>query len=101
MHSMRGCSADVQSLAVPHPVEVLAHVRNSLLAQDIKTGTGEYLTPHPLIPAMVDVMAAHHDPLDRDGWHHLNHQALHGWEIVDDLEAALEQFRAIAMDLGK
>ncbi len=77
-------------------------------AQDIKSGSGQYFTPRPLIQAMVDVMqpqpgtticdpacgtggfllAAHdyiagHWTLDRDQWDHLRHQALHGWEIVD------------------
>lgn len=65
--------------------------------------------PRPLIKAIVDVMrpqpgqticdpaagtggfllAAHdyiatHNTLDRDQWNHLRHQALHGWEIVDN-----------------
>jgi type I restriction enzyme M protein len=79
-------------------------------AQDTKSGAGQYFTPRPLIQAMVDVMAPapglricdpaagtggfliavhdyvarHHSPLDRDQWQHLNHQALHGWEIVDN-----------------
>jgi type I restriction enzyme M protein len=79
-------------------------------AQDTKSGAGQYFTPRPLIQAMVDVMAPgpglricdpaagtggfliaahdyiarHHGPLDRDQWGHLNHQALHGWEIVDN-----------------
>jgi hypothetical protein len=57
MHSMRGCPAGVQSLAVLQPLEVLAHVRSSLLAQDIKTGAGQYVTPRSLIQAMVDVIA--------------------------------------------
>ncbi len=78
-------------------------------AQDIKSGSGQYFTPRPLIQAMVEVMrpkpgmtvcdpacgtggfllAAHdfiaeqHGTLDRDQWEHLRHQALHGWEIVD------------------
>ena len=78
-------------------------------AQDTKSGAGQYFTPRPLIQAIVDVMrpapgqtlcdpasgtggfllAAHdyvsaHHPLDRDQWHRLNHEALHGWEIVDN-----------------
>lgn len=78
-------------------------------AQDTKSGAGQYFTPRPLIKALVDVMrpapgqticdpacgtggfllAAHdyvseHYPLDRDQWQHLNHKALHGWEIVDN-----------------
>jgi type I restriction enzyme M protein len=79
-------------------------------AQDTKSGAGQYFTPRPLIQAVVDVMAPepgqricdpatgtggfliaahdyvaqHHGPLDRDQWGHLNHQALHGWEIVDN-----------------
>jgi len=78
-------------------------------AQDTKSGAGQYFTPRPLIQAIVDVMqpapgqticdpacgtggfllAARdyieaHYPLDRDQWQHLNHQALHGWEIVDN-----------------
>lgn len=78
-------------------------------AQDTKSGAGQYFTPRPLIKAIVDVMrpapgqtlcdpacgtggfllAAHdyvaeHYPLDRDQWRHLNHEALNGWEIVDN-----------------
>jgi type I restriction enzyme M protein len=79
-------------------------------AQDTKSGAGQYFTPRPLIQAMVDVMRpapgiticdpacgtggfllAAHDyvstqggPLDREQWEHLRHQALHGWEIVDN-----------------
>jgi type I restriction enzyme M protein len=79
-------------------------------AQDTKSGAGQYFTPRPLIQAIVDVMAPrpgittcdpaagtggfliaahdyiarHYRPLDHDQWQHLNHQALHGWEIVDN-----------------
>jgi type I restriction enzyme M protein len=78
-------------------------------AQDTKSGAGQYFTPRSLIKALVDCMqprpgqsicdpaagtggfllAAHdyiagHNTLDRDQWDHLNHQALHGWEIVDN-----------------
>jgi len=78
-------------------------------AQDTKSGAGQYFTPRPLIRAMVDVMrpepgiticdpaagtggfliAAHeyitqHHQLNRMQYDHLNHQALHGWEIVDN-----------------
>jgi len=79
-------------------------------AQDTKSGAGQYFTPRPLIQAIVDVMAPepglricdpaagtggfliaahdyiaqHHGTLDREQWQHLNHQALHGWEIVDN-----------------
>jgi type I restriction enzyme M protein len=78
-------------------------------AQDVKSGAGQYFTPRPLIKAMVDVMqpapgqticdpaagtggfllAAYdyvgsHNTLDRDQWHHLSNEALHGWEIVDN-----------------
>ncbi len=79
-------------------------------AQDIKGGAGQYFTPRPLIQAMVDVMrpqpgeticdpacgtggfllaahdyiAEHNNPLDRDQKKHLRHEALHGWEIVDN-----------------
>jgi type I restriction enzyme M protein len=94
-------------------IDVKGEIYEGLLeknAQDIKSGAGQYFTPRPLIQAMVDVMvprpgltlcdpacgtggfliaahdyiAAHHGPLDRDQWHHLNHEALHGWEIVDN-----------------
>ncbi|MBU0703890.1 MAG: type I restriction-modification system subunit M, partial [Chloroflexi bacterium] len=93
-------------------IDVKATIYEGLLeknAQDIKSGAGQYFTPRPLIQALVDVMAprpgqtlcdpacgtggfliaahdyiaAHHGPLDRDQWQHLNHEALHGWEIVD------------------
>ena len=94
-------------------IDVKATIYEGLLeknAQDIKSGAGQYFTPRPLIQAMVDVtaprpgqticdpacgtggfliaahdyIAAHHGPLDRDQWQHLNHEALHGWEIVDN-----------------
>ena len=79
-------------------------------AQDTKSGAGQYFTPRPLIKAIVDVMRPapgqticdpacgtggfllavhdyvlkHHSPLDQDQLDHLNHHALHGWEIVDN-----------------
>ncbi len=79
-------------------------------AQDTKSGAGQYFTPRPLIQAIVEVMdptpddticdpacgtcgfllAAHdhilrrHGPLDRDQQDHVDHHALHGWEIVDN-----------------
>ena len=78
-------------------------------AQDTKSGAGQYFTPRPLIQAIVDVMrpepgqticdpaagtggfliAAHdyvtrHYRLNRNQYEHLNHQAFHGWEIVDN-----------------
>jgi len=77
-------------------------------AQDVKSGAGQYFTPRPLIQAVVEVMqpqlgrticdpaagtggfllAAYdfvrsNNTLDRDQWHHLRNEALHGWEIVD------------------
>ena len=93
-------------------VDVKAEIYEGLLeknAQDVKSGAGQYFTPRPLIQAMVDVMrpepgmricdpaagtggfliAAHdfinrHYQLDRRQHEHLNHEALHGWEIVDN-----------------
>ena len=94
-------------------IDVKGEIYEGLLeknAQDTKSGAGQYFTPRPLIQAMVDVMrpapgqtvcdpacgtggfllAAHgavearHAPLDRDQREHLNHRALHGWEIVDN-----------------
>jgi len=94
-------------------IDVKGEIYEGLLeknAQDIKSGAGQYFTPRPLIQAIVDVMAprpgqtisdpacgtggfliaahdyiaAHYGPLDRDQWQHLNHEALHGWEIVDN-----------------
>jgi type I restriction enzyme M protein len=79
-------------------------------AQDIKSGAGQYFTPRELIKAIVDVMgpapgiaicdpaagtggfllkahdyiAEHYAPLDRGQWEHLNQEALHGVEIVDN-----------------
>jgi type I restriction enzyme M protein len=79
-------------------------------AEDTKSGAGQYFTPRPLIRAIVDVMrpepgmaicdpacgtggfllAAHdhiarENPLlDPDEKHRLRHDALHGWEIVDN-----------------
>jgi type I restriction enzyme M protein len=93
-------------------IDVKGEIYEGLLeknAQDTKSGAGQYFTPRPLIKAMVDVMrpapgtticdpacgtggfllAAHdyiagHNPLDRDQWQDLNHNAMHGWEIVDN-----------------
>ncbi len=78
-------------------------------AEDTKSGAGQYFTPRPLIKAIVDVMRpepgqricdpacgtggfllAAHDyiagnyRLDRDQKHFLKHDALYGWEIVDN-----------------
>jgi type I restriction enzyme M protein len=79
-------------------------------AEDTKTGAGQYFTPRPLIKAIVDVtrpdpgiticdpacgtggflLVAHdfvvgNNPLlDPDQKWHLRHDALHGWEIVDN-----------------
>ena len=93
-------------------IDIKGDIYDGLLeknAQDIKSGAGQYFTPRPLIQAFVDVMqpgpghticdpacgtggfllAAHddiakrHKPLTREQWQHLNHEALHGWEIVD------------------
>jgi len=93
-------------------IDVKGEIYEGLLeknAQDTKSGAGQYFTPRPLIKAIVDVMrprpgqsicdpacgtggfllAAHdyisgHNALDRDQELHLRHQALHGWEIVDN-----------------
>ena len=94
-------------------VDVKGEIYEGLLeknAQDTKSGAGQYFTPRPLIQAMVEVtrpapgqticdpacgtggflLAAHdaivkqYGPLDKDQLEHLNHQALHGWEIVDN-----------------
>ena len=93
-------------------IDVKGDIYEGLLeknAQDVKSGAGQYFTPRPLIKAMVDVMqpapgqticdpaagtggfllAAYdyvgsHNTLDRDQWHHLSNEALHGWEIVDN-----------------
>ena len=95
-------------------IDVKGEIYEGLLeknAQDTKSGAGQYFTPRPLIKAIVEVMrpqpgqticdpaagtggfllAAHdyiadpeHNALDRDQWDHLRHQALHGWEIVDN-----------------
>ncbi|MEW5947401.1 MAG: N-6 DNA methylase, partial [bacterium] len=78
-------------------------------AEDTKSGAGQYFTPRALIKAVVDVMrpepgmvicdpacgtggflfAAHeyistNNRLDKDQKKHLKHDALHGWEIVDN-----------------
>jgi len=93
-------------------IDIKGEIYEGLLeknAQDTKSGAGQYFTPRPLIKAIVDVMcpqtgsiicdpacgtggfllAAHdyiakNNPLDREQWGHLNHHALHGWEIVDN-----------------
>jgi type I restriction enzyme M protein len=93
-------------------IDIKGEIYEGLLeknAQDTKSGAGQYFTPRPLIKAIVDgmrpapgtticdpacgtggfLLAAHdfitaNNPLDRDQWHHLNHDSLHGWEIVDN-----------------
>jgi type I restriction enzyme M protein len=93
-------------------IDIKGEIYEGLLeknAQDTKSGAGQYFTPRPLIKAIVDVMRptpgqticdpacgtggfllaahdfiAHNNPLDRDQWRHLNHDALFGWEIVDN-----------------
>ena len=93
-------------------IDIKGEIYEGLLeknAQDTKSGAGQYFTPRPLIKAIVEVMRpepglticdpasgtggfllAAHDfiaknyPLDRDQWQQLNHDALHGWEIVDN-----------------
>jgi type I restriction enzyme M protein len=93
-------------------VDVKGAVYEGLLeknAQDVKSGAGQYFTPRPLIQAVVEVMrpapgeqvcdpaagtggfllaahdhiVKHHGPLDRAQRRHLEHKALHGWEIVE------------------
>lgn len=79
-------------------------------AQDTKSGAGQYFTPRELIKGIVDVMQPklgdticdpacgtggfllaaytyiidHYSPLEQDDLHRLNHEAFHGWEIVDN-----------------
>jgi type I restriction enzyme M protein len=94
-------------------IDVKGEIYEGLLeknAQDTKSGAGQYFTPRPLIQALVDVIrprpgdriadpacgtggfllaahdyvAKHYGMLDKDQWHHLRHEALHGWEIVDN-----------------
>ncbi len=93
-------------------IDIKGEIYEGLLeknAQDTKSGAGQYFTPRPLIKAIVDVMRpepgksicdpacgtggfllaahdyiAHNYPLDRDQWQQLDHEALHGWEIVDN-----------------
>ena len=93
-------------------IDVKGEIYEGLLeknAQDTKSGAGQYFTPRPLIKAIVDVMnplpgkticdpacgtggfllaaadyISGHNKLDRDQEKHLRHEALHGWEIVDN-----------------
>ena len=94
-------------------IDVKGEIYEGLLeknAQDTKSGAGQYFTPRPLIKAIVAVMRpapgetladpacgtggfllaafdhirAQPQPLDRDQEAHLRHQALTGWEIVDN-----------------
>ncbi len=94
-------------------IEVKGAIYEGLLeknAQDTKSGAGQYFTPRPLIEGIVDVMRPEpgqmicdpacgtggfllttydsilheYSPLDRDQSEHLRHEALHGWEIVDN-----------------
>ena len=94
-------------------IDIKADIYEGLLeknAQDTKSGAGQYFTPRPLIQAIVDVMQPkpesticdpacgtggfllaaydyirqhHQQQLTREGWQHLNRDALHGWEIVE------------------
>lgn len=94
-------------------IDIKADIYEGLLeknAQDTKSGAGQYFTPRPLIQAIVDVMQPkpetticdpacgtggfllaaydyirqhHQQQLTREGWQHLNGDALHGWEIVE------------------
>lgn len=77
-------------------------------AEDVKGGAGQYLTPRPLIQAIVDCVrpgpkdticdpacgtggfllaayefVSHHHRLDKEQKRRLKHDALRGWEIVD------------------
>lgn len=91
-------------------IDLTAEIYEGLLeknAQDTKSGAGQYFTPRPLVKAIVEVMrpepgqticdpacgtggflvAAHdyivkHYKLKPEGRYHLDHRALHGWEIV-------------------
>lgn len=94
-------------------LDIKAAIYEGLLeknAQDTKSGAGQYFTPRPLIQAIVEVMrpapgqriadpaagtggfllAAYdyilkqHRPLDPTQLYHLRHEALRGWEIVDN-----------------
>lgn len=94
-------------------IDVKGEIYEGLLeknAQDIKSGAGQYFTPRPIIKAIVDVMCPkpgqticdpacgtggfllaaydyvvkHHSPLSRGQLDHLRHEALHGWEIVEN-----------------
>ncbi|MDF1513650.1 MAG: class I SAM-dependent DNA methyltransferase [Anaerolineae bacterium] len=93
-------------------IDVKGEIYEGLLeknAQDTKSGAGQYFTPRPLIKAMVAAMqpepgitlcdpasgtggfliAAHEyitkqHKLNRIQYDHLNHEALHGCEIVDN-----------------
>lgn len=94
-------------------LDVKAAIYEGLLeknAQDTRSGAGQYFTPRPLIQAIVEVMqpapgqriadpaagtggfllAAYdyilkqYSPLDPEQYHHLRHEALRGWEIVDN-----------------
>jgi type I restriction enzyme M protein len=78
-------------------------------AEDVKGGAGQYFTPRPLIAAIVDCMqpkpreticdpacgtggfllasyefVSKHHRLNPDQKRHLKHEALRGWEIVDN-----------------
>ena len=94
-------------------IDIKGEIYEGLLeknAQDTKSGAGQYFTPRPLIKAIVETMRPQpgetladpacgtggfllaafdhirqrYQPLDRDQEAHLRHQALAGWEIVDN-----------------
>ena len=60
-------------------------------AQDTKSGAGQYFTPRPLIETMVEVMA----PTPDDAVADLPAPDVLAADIVENLGAALEQFRGI------
>ncbi len=93
-------------------IDLKAEIYEGLLeknAQDIKSGAGQYFTPRNLIKAIVACMApepgiticdpaagtggfliaahnaiARNHKLNREQLRRLNHESLHGWEIVDN-----------------
>ena len=82
-------------------------------AQDVKTGAGQYFTPHPLIQAIVDVMRPGSDTticdpacgtggflLAAEDSANLPPPDQIAEEIMEDLWAALEQLEEIAADLA-
>ncbi|OGO37840.1 MAG: hypothetical protein A2W35_02970 [Chloroflexi bacterium RBG_16_57_11] len=84
-------------------IDIKGEIYEGLLeknAQDTKIGAGQYFTPRPLIKAMVDVMRPAPGQTLFDPACGTGDPDVLAREIVEELEAALEQFAGISEELG-